>query len=317
MEKSSLALMQQKQRYYILTFGIVLCIFIFSVMLFNKKHAGFALNKARSPFERSSKWVIDNLSAFEKEEVQDILSQDFNYLGSGAQCYALLSSDGKYVLKFFKMKHLIPKKWLKLIPLPGLEKYRFNKIHKRILRQQELFASYKMAYDELKEESGLVYIHLNKSKDLHIHVKLYDRMRNCYVANLDDYEFVLQKKTQLVRDRITALMQRGKREEALEAMHTLLSQVVVQCKKGFVDRDSGISHNYGFVGDQVVHFDTGRIIKDENAKNPAFYQREILRVGQKLKSWLAIHYPILLPDLEEVIDAMIDSSLLRESPSHE
>ena len=233
LKTSSSSLMQQKQRYYILTFGIVLCIFTFSVMLFNKKPAGFSLDKVRSPFEKSSKWAIGNLSAFEKEEIQDILSQGFNYLGSGAQCYAFLSSDGKYVIKFFRMKHLIPKKWLKLIPLPGLDKYRFSKIDKRMLRHQELFASYKMAYDELKEEAGLVYIHLNKSKDLRIRVKLYDRMRNCYVANLDEYEFVLQKKTQLVHNRITALMQRGKREEALESMHKLLRQVVVQCKKGF------------------------------------------------------------------------------------
>ena len=265
--------MKQKQRYYILTFGIVLCIFTFSVMLFNKKPIGFSLDKIRSPFETSSKWAIESLSAFEKEEVQDILSKGFNYLGSGAQCYAFLSSDGKYVLKFFRMKHLIPKKWLKLIPLPGLEKYRFSKIDKRMLRHQELFASYKMAYDELKEEAGLVYIHLNKSKDLLMRVKLYDRMRNCYVANLDGYEFILQKKTQLVHDRITALMQRGKREEALESMHKLLRQVVIRCKKGFVDRDSGISHNYGFVGEQVIHFDTGRVITDESAKDTAYYQR--------------------------------------------
>ena len=130
-------------------------------------------------------------------------------------------------------------------------------------------------------------------------------MGHCYVANLDDYEFVVQKKTEMIRARITDLMEVGKREEALETIHLLFTQVVDQCKKGYIDRDSGISHNYGFVDNQVIHFDTGRIVKDERAKEPSYYQREVLRVGRKLEGWLSIHYPVLLPDLEEVINALI------------
>ncbi|MDN3507210.1 MAG: hypothetical protein P0S96_08290 [Simkaniaceae bacterium] len=299
--------MKEKQRYYIFTFGVTFCVLIFSAILFNKKPEGFTLGKIHSPFEKCCLWNIEELPAYEKQEVKKILSQDFNYLGSGAQCYAFQSADGDYVLKFFKMKHLIPKKWLKLIPLPWLAQYRFNKIDKRVLRQHELFTSYKIAYEELKEETGMVYIHLNKSKDFGLKVKLFDRMRNCFTANLDDYEFILQKRAQLVHDRIRSLIQKGKREEVVEVIHQLLSHVVLQCKKGFIDRDSGISHNYGFVGDKVVHFDAGRVAQDENAKNPAFYQREILRVGKKLETWFEIHYPAFLPDLEEVIDAMIEA----------
>jgi len=308
--------MKEKQRYYILSFGAVFCILTFSIVLFNKKPTGFTLDKIRSPFEKSSRWNIEELPAFESLEIQKIFSQDFNYLGAGAQCYAFQSADGNYVLKFFKMKHLIPKRWLKLIPLPWLEQYRFNKIDKRILRHRELFTSYKIAYEELKEETGVIYIHLNKSRDLSLKVKLYDRMRNCFTANLDDYEFILQERAQLVHDRIRSLIQKGKREEVIEVIHQLLSHVVLQCKKGVIDRDSGFSHNYGFVGSKVVHFDAGRVVKDENAKEATFYQREILRVGKKLENWFEIHYPAFLPDLEEVIDAMIDSSFQGESASH-
>lgn len=308
--------MEQRQRYYILSFGITFCVLTFSIILFNKKPNGFTLGKIHSPFEKSCLWNIEELPAFEMQEIQEILSQDFNYLGSGAQCYAFQSADGKTVLKFFKMKHLIPKKWLKLIPLPWLAQYRFNKIDKRVLRQHELFTSYKVAYEELKEETGMLYIHLNKSKDLGLKVKLFDRMRNCFTANLDDYEFVLQQRAQLVHDRIRFLIQKGKREEVVEVIHQLLSHVVLQCKKGFIDRDSGISHNYGFVGGKIVHFDAGRVEHDENAKNATFYQREILRVGKKLENWFEIHYPAFLPDLEEVIDAMIDSSFQEELAFH-
>lgn len=300
--------MKQRQHYIIVFFGIVLCVFTFCVMLFTKKPAGFSVDKIKSPFERNTKWNIEELTAFEKDEIHHILTQDFHYLGSGAQCYAFLSADGKYVLKFFKMKHLIPKKWLKFVPIPGLGKYKFSKINNRILRHQELFSSYKLAYEELKEDTGMVFIHLNKSKNLDLRARLYDRSQNCHVINLDDYEFILQRKGELVRDKITDLMEHGKKEEALEAIHTLLKQVVLQCQKGYLDRDSGVSYNYGFIEDKVIHFDAGRLVKDDVGRDPAYYQREVLRVARKLEGWLSIYYPSLLPGVDEVINAMIDPS---------
>jgi len=310
--------MREKQKFFVLILGSVLTLLVIAAFLCSsKKSSTFSLTKIRSPFEPSPKWETEKLPAFEVMEVENILSQDFNYLGSGAQCYAFLSADGNTVLKFFKVKHLVPKKWLKLLPLPGLENYRFQKIEKRILCHEELFMSYKMAFEELRQETGLVYIHLNKTKGVHGRIKLYDRMRNCFVVNLDEYEFVIQKKAQLVQDRIASFMQKGQKEEALEAIFALLRQVVSQCKQGFIDRDSGISHNYGFVGDQVVHFDIGRIVKDERANEPGYYQREVMRVGQKLESWLGIYYPDLVPYLEEAIYSVIDPSSQKKFLSHE
>lgn len=300
---------QRKQKIYVASFGLgIFLIFASCFLLGEKKKSDFSIELICSPFAYDSKWQIEELSQSEKMRIVSILSQKFNYLGSGAQCYAFLSEDGKYVLKFFRMKHLIPKIWLKYIPLPGLEDYRFRKVERRILRKNALFSSYKMAYEKLKEEAALIYIHLNKTDDLHIKAKLFDKMRKCFLVNLDDFEFVLQERAQLVRDHISALMQKGDLEGAVEAIHALLNQTVVQCQRGYVDKDSGISHNYGFVGDRIVHFDVGRIMYDEAAKEPALYQREVLRVGKKLESWLEAQYPMLLPYLEECIDSLITPS---------
>lgn len=290
---------------------LVIFLVVGTCILIGKTKKGFGIDKIRSRLEYSSRWAIESASQV-SEEVDQILSQDFNYLGCGAQCYAFLSADGNYVLKFFKMKHLTPKTYLKYLPVPGLDKYRFNKIEKRLLRQQDLFLSYKMAYEELKEETGLLYVHLNKTHTLHKKLKLYDRMRHCFEINLDDYEFVLQLKSQLVCDRIVALMQRGDKEGVSVAINSLLTQVVSQCKKGYIDRDSGISHNYGFVGNHVIHFDVGRLMRDETAKDPTHYQREVLRVGKKLEQWLTEFYPNLLPLLEEQINSILDLEELVE-----
>jgi hypothetical protein len=302
--------MKRIQRIFSLSLGISLTILVSVIYLLNRNPPGFSLDKICSTFEPSRKWEISKISEADKQEIHKILFQDFNYLGSGEECIAFQSADSKYVLKFFRTRQLTPKNWLKLIPLPGLEQYRFKKIDKRILRHQELFTSYKMAYEDLKEETGLIFIHLNKTKDLKIKIRLYDRMRRCYRINLDDYEFILQKKGQLVSDRITALMQKGNRQGALDALNILVKHVVKQCKKGYIDRDVEINPNYGFVGDKVIHFDVGRIVHDEDAKHPSYYQREVLRVGEMLEEWLKVQYPELLPGLEEIIDNMTDPSAI-------
>jgi len=300
--------MNSRQRIFIISLGLSLSILIGTIYLLNRNPPSFSLDKICSTFEPSRKWAIGKLSEIDFSQVCQILSQDFNYLGSGEECIAFLSADSKYVLKFFRTRNLTPKSWLRYIPFPGLEQYKFKKIDKKMLRHQELFTSYKLAYEDLKEETGLIYIHLNKTKKLHPKVRLFDRMRRCYQINLDHYEFILQKKGQLVFDRITAQMQKGDREGALLSLATLLKHVVKQCKKGYIDRDIEINPNYGFVGDQVIHFDVGRVVRDEGAQDPSYYQREVLRVGAKFEEWLSVKYPELLPGLGEIIDNMITTS---------
>lgn len=289
--------------------GLLFCFIVASLFLFDRPQNGFTLKKIKSPFKPSPEWEVPPLSNFEKQSVRFALLQDYSYMASGAQCYAFLSSDGEYVLKFFKTKHLIPKNWLKLLPIPWLSNYRFLKVDKRKAQHKELFSSYKMAYEELRKETGVEFIHLNKTKDLNVRMKIYDKNHRAYLINLDDYEFVLQKKAETVADRIVFLMENKQHEKAVDNLTGLLTQIILQCKNGYIDCDSGVSYNYGFIGDEVVHFDFGRIIKDPSANDPAFYQREILRVAKKLERWCDTHYPQLTPILEEVVDAMMDPSL--------
>jgi hypothetical protein len=159
--------MNSRQRLFIISLGLSLSILVGTIYLLNRNPPTFSLDKICSTFEPSRKWSIGELPEADSNQVCRILCQDFNYLGSGEECIAFLSSDGKYVLKFFRTRNLTPKTWLKFIPLPGLEQYKFKKIDKRMIRHRELFTSYKLAYEDLKEETGLIYIHLNKTKNLH------------------------------------------------------------------------------------------------------------------------------------------------------
>lgn len=197
------------------------------------------------------------------------------------------------------MKHLLPKQWLKYLFFPALKNYRFRKYDRRILRRQNIFQNYKTAYEEYKNETGLVYVHLTKTKEMDFRINLIDQFQKKHLLKLNQFEFVLQKKACLVSDHINRLMLMNQKQEAVDALRTLMGHIVAQCNQGFIDQDSGVFHNYGFIENQVIHFDIGRMQFKEN--NQIFTQKEILRIGGKIAKWLEIHQPILLPDFEKIM----------------
>jgi hypothetical protein len=263
---------------------------------------GFGIQKIRSPFIPHPEWETAALSVEERSQVDAIFSQKFYYLASGAESYAFVSEDGKSVLKFFKMKHLIPKTWLKYFPLPGLKHYRFLKTDRRQARCQALFGNYKAAYEELKEETGLITVHLNKTRDLYYSVILVDRAGREYRADLDNLEFVLQKRAELIYDRVAQLMQKGDVAGAENALRAVLHVVETRSQKGYRDCDGGVSRNYGFVGDEPIHIDVGRWKREEAAPHPS----EVVRVRQKMQKWVEANYSELMSS--SLFSACADSS---------
>lgn len=289
--------------------GIILMIPIF----FSCKHSSkFSIKYIQSSLPICSAWTTSPLNEEQLQELRQIFAQEFHYLASGAECYCFCSKDEKYVLKFFKMKHLIPKLWLKYLKIPGVEKYRFRKYEKRILRCHRLFQNYKMAYENCKEETGLAYIHLNKTPEMNCKINIVDRYGKRHFLDLDKFEFILQRKACLVGNHLNQLMQLGQKQEAVQAIHALLHHIVKQGQTGFLDQDSGIFHNYGFIGNQVIHFDIGRMQYSEENKEIEKIKKEIFRVGKKIKKWLEENQIALLPDFDKLMEDYLFS--LDDSP---
>jgi hypothetical protein len=237
------------------------------------KTPGFHLGKISSPLKFSSEWEVGS------GELPEEAIQDYFYIKGGTQCYAFVSADGKYVLKFFKMQHLRPKSRL-LYAIPYLSNYAYEKIEKRELRQKAIFTSYKMAFEELREETGLLYLHLNKTRHLQKGVTLTDKEGKRHPVNLDDVEFVLQEKAELLSSRFRT---NRSYEEKKKLCDAILGLVERRCEKGFSDRDESISNNYGFIDGRAVQIDVGRIQRDETMKSAQNMQRELQRVHAKLQ----------------------------------
>ncbi len=247
---------------------------------------------AELPYE--SRWNTAPLNAHEQKEVQSILSLPYHYLGKGCQSYVFLSDDGKYVLKFIKYQRFRPQPWLThLTFLPGVENYLHHKIQKKRDKLDLIFSSWKLAYENLQPETGIVYVHLNKTRNLNLPVTLFDKMGFQHTLDIGQYEFMLQKKAQMLCPALDSLMQENNREQAKEIISNLIFMILSEFKRGYADNDHALMQNTGVLNGHPVHIDVGQFVKNSRVKNPEVYHQELFNKTWKFRKWLERHHPEL------------------------
>lgn len=275
-----------------------LVLLIAGLLLCRTPH-GFHFVKVRSNFEFSAGSSLSSSSVEEFLRLRHVFSQPFHFLSTGAQCYAFVSEDGRYVIKFFKMHQLTPKYWLKKLPFPFLEKYTFEKVEMRQRKREETFGGFIAALEDMPEKTGVLFVHFTRTHYPQDKLKVIDKKGVVHHIPLNHVPFVLQKRADMIYPYVSSLIQKGDKDRAIESLISILVLIRDRCKMGFADRDDGVSSNYGFLHGEPIEIDLGRVVRDENMKHPASYLREMLRVSRKMELWLEASYPELLPVLQQ------------------
>ena len=272
--------------------------------------AGFTLSNITSDFPYNEKWSTTGLSSIERNQVKQILSQKFSYLGKGCQSYVFASEDGHYVLKFVKYQRFRPQKWLDYFAsIPWVDNYRLAKIEKKQKKLDMLFTSWKTAYENLKPETGLVYVHLNKSNDLQQTLTISDKMGFEHKLNMDDMEFLLQKRAKMLCATVTHFVQKGQIAEAKELVDHLLSMILSEYSRGLADNDHALMQNTGAIGTMPVHIDVGQFVIRQDISNPDIYKQELFSKTFKFNKWLDKHHPELGTYLNDKLLQIIGSEM--------
>lgn len=247
-------------------------------------------------------WVIEEPTGAERELVDGILAQEFTYLGKGAQSYAFVSADDRYVLKFFKSKHSRPSIFLEMLPPIGfLADY---KEQKREQKRQKLFKAlngYKLAYDVHRDESALVYIHLVPTDYLDGTLRLRDKLGLSWEFDLDSTVFIIQKKGTKLRNRVIALLDAGKVDETKQKVGEIIDLYRAEYAKGIYDTDHGVMHNTGFIGEQPVHLDVGKLTRAPQMQQTEVANRDLEAVVDKFRVYFADKYPQHADELETAL----------------
>jgi hypothetical protein len=255
--------MALRKRYFILVLFLAAGVFLTQK---TSSPEGFSEDKISSSLPVHPEWTISPPA--ETQKIKEILGSRFKFLGEGAQAFAFESADGKYVLKFFKMRRFTPSTADYLCP---------HVVRRRLKNLRWVFNGYKIAYDHFRQDTGLVFIHLAKTDHLNQTALLVDDKGKEHTIDLDKTEFVLQEKAELLFDRLAKLHKSGDREGAQKSTAAVLELVKRRIDQGYADRDKGVSNNYGFVGDRPIQLDIGRLYKGVKAGQLEHVERRIRR----------------------------------------
>lgn len=286
---------------FVLSTLLLLTAFIF--WLAPKKSTPFSREAIQADVHFRPEWESRGMSPEEDRVVREALSQPYRYLGCGGQCYAFASSDDQYVVKFFKQKPFTVAPWIAKFPIPILMDWlKVKKSEKKEKIRSNVFNAFKVSLAHLSQETGMLYVHLNRTSDLNKTLSVTDADGEPHLLPLDDLEFALQKKAELAFQRIDSLMQGSDVEGAKRAVYKLLKLNLELYQKGYRNRDPNFHSNYGFIGEEAILIDVGRLVYTEEIKAAENISKEFKKVALRFRKYLADNYPQLLGHFEMRIE---------------
>lgn len=251
-------------------------------------------------------WAIQATPETEKL-LETILDQPYHYIGKGAQSYVFGSADGQYVVKFFKFKHLRPSLFHDLLPAIGpLAAYKTKQAARKERKLFGVFASYKLAYDVDRKESGLVFIQLNVTGNPQRSIVVYDKLGLSHTIDLAEVPFIVQKRGVPLREVLKPLLEQGQVAEANAKIGLVFDMYAEEYKKGIYDHDHGVDRNVGFIGDQPIHLDVGKLYEEPKMKDPQQAKQDLMLVEKTIGVWVKKHYPDDYPAIKAYMDEKIE-----------
>ena len=276
---------------------------------------GFQEENIQFDLPYDSRWESPPLIAEKKSELDAILAQEFYYLGKGCQSYVFKSKDDKYVIKFFKYQRFKPQSWLSAFAfIPAVYNYQLEKKDLKKQKLDYLFSSWKLSYDELQPETGVLYVNLNKNGKLWDKLIVYDKIGLKHELQLDSLEFMLQKKASMLCPELLRLKGNNDFAGAKELVDDLLAMLLSEYQRGFADNDHALMQNTGVYNHKPIHIDVGQFVSNPIAMDPEVYNQELFNKMWKFRLWLAEEYVDLAEYTREKLKRAIGPSFDKLTP---
>jgi hypothetical protein len=238
-------------------------------------------------------------TAGKEEEVTKILSQPFSYCDQGSTSKVYVSQDGQFVLKTF-LKSQFRSKGAGSIPL----------IQQLADRRKELRVKYNRsfgpihAYQNIPKESGMIYYQFIRPTDRFSQkVELVEEDQSLHLLDLNQAEFMIQKKAILVSEYLLEHVNQGDLEGAKKGLFKLLSMTKRLYDQGLVVVVLQFLNNFGFVGDEPIRLDVEHIRFDptwKEKKGRVHLKKELIN----FRAWIELYAPALIPSFDEVVEEL-------------
>lgn len=255
---------------------------------------GFTEGNITSDFAYDARWDSKPVTSQELSHVQHVLTQPYHWLGKGCQSYVFASNDGQYVIKFFKYQRFRNAVWLQWFDsIPTVDAYLKRKTIEKKQRLDTVFKSWKLAYEELPEESGIIFLHLNKSDQQLPTLVLYDKLGLVHHIDLNQTEFLLQKRADMLTSTLENLVENKQEAQAQALIDQLFAMIMSEYRRGYADNDHALMQNTGVFNGKPIHIDVGQFIKNKIMRDPAIYNQELYNKMYNFQAWLRQLSPAL------------------------
>lgn len=283
--------------------GAFFLLAVFSFWFFFHFMEGFHPAEIKRPLVFRPDWEVSSPQI--EPEVLQALSQDYVYLGKGCQSYVFQSQDGRYVIKFPKYKHFRLSYWLEILPsFP----YKEKKYKQKMDNWNTLIQGWKVAYDYLKKETGVIFVHANPSRNLNTTLILEDRIGWKHSVVLDTMQFCIQKRLTPLKDFFLQLKEKQDVSSAKQLISQLINLFLSEYQKGIVEKDYALLQNTGVDEEgNPRHIDFGDFVEDPAVKNQTIMHQELFSQMAGLKEWLVEEDPVLANYLENELRCLIGS----------
>ena len=277
----------------------LICLFaFFSYFCWIKKRQGFCYEKIHSEDGYNSRWDFGPPSKRQQTLLDQISCQPFTLLGSGKNCYAFVSDDGKIVVKFFKQKRLQGKRLLPHLPIPKVvQAFRQEILSTHHLKKDALYQSYQIAYERLFEQTGILYLHLTKTKGLNRTIHLKTPKGKSLILELDDLEFLIQKRGFSVFDTMKKYPEKRKK-----IIVSILDLIVQISQQRIGNRLVNCEADLGVLQEKVIQIGVGKFYP---SIRKSLTKEELETKTLPIKTFLETIDPKLIPYLEEQIQCVL------------
>ena len=212
----------------------------------------------------------ENANLSKAAALDSFFSQPYRYLGRGRQAFAFESLDGKYVIKFFDSTYSTIPFWSAFLP----KERREHEIAKRQQRAEVYRSGYRLAFTELRESSGLIALHFETTQNLPP-LRIQTRAHQEEWLDLNGIAFVLQRKASPFPTRLSDA----------EASYRALLDLRIAHQIG--DYEHHIDGNFGWLGEQLIFLDSGRLHRDLTLARPTRAAEERERSLKRFAKWRA------------------------------
>ena len=236
------------------------------------------------------------------EESNRAIQQTFHYIGRGRQCFAFESADGKYVLKFPRTDIYSTPFWARALPFKSYRE-KLEAAHKE--REEFIRESFKISFEDLKEETGLLAVHLGQTEPDLQKLTVVDAAGATHKLPLYKTSFVLQYKHPLLMRSFALALENNDRSKAEKIIDALVDVVASRAKLGILNRDRSFLRNYGFDGKKAYQIDIGSFFRTKNLSVDAVYQKSIRDSMDPVQEWLKDNEPEMLPYLNQKLDLLL------------